>query len=93
MRHFDELLRYCPKNLTRLVAPLKYLNISMKERENNRLLLTDSQTMRGRLLESLSKGGTSDLQRIEQTFSLPAVIWRKLHPSPQKGKRLQAQNK
>ena len=49
--------------------------------------------MRGRLLESLSKGGTSDLQRIEQTFSLPAVVWRKLHPSTQKGKRLQAQSK
>ena len=55
-----------------------------RERENNRLLLTDSQTMRGRLLESLSKGGTSDLPRIEQTFSLLAVIWRKPHPFPQK---------
>jgi len=59
----------------------------MKERENNSLLLTDSQTMQGRFLESLSEGGTSDLQRIEQTFSLLAVIWRKPHPfPPKKGK-------
>ena len=58
----------------------------MKERENNRLLLTDSQTMRGRLLESLAREGPRIFRESSKLLAYLRSYGESSTPPPKKEK-------